>query len=441
MKDVLLNVVKVLALDLVFVLSLFVLLYLTILIVYACKNGKNKKLTKDSIASYSFERYMRVINRNLSQIIKWFIILFAIHLLITFFNSLLSYLRTSITYDNVPILALAIDIITPIFQVISPFYLPKIIILSVGLILYAFIKTCNEVSRQKNNNENIVRAVDNVVNNTSKEVMVRNRKQYKVKMKMGEEISIFTENLQKGFFGIAKFLPKLFIVLTVLIGLNSLFLSVTNITKTFDNYKRIQELNITIKNLSNSESFARVTLINEISRGGKAPIKTYKVDVLNTDGDVISTQSFQLEGEEIVIDSININFDYSRIGNGEKINIAYPYRVYSELVPPSKAKPLTCMYNEENIPVIYMLDKDEILGLSEDVYYSRLKEVFDIIKSEDLSRENGIKSSIGNALHFVMKVNDVIDINIEGTGGISASKHETLFTPEELNEEHPGFIK
>ena len=435
-NTVLLDVIKVFVLDIVVLLSLFVLIYLITTLVNSIRNGKEHKLTKDSIMGYSFDNYMRGIKKNCAQLIKWFIICFAVHLVITFFNSLLTWLTTNINYDTMPLVALIVDILTPIFQVITPFYLPAIIIIGVGLLLYALIKTLNQVQREKNNNESIVKAVGEVVNeqvkaNPQDRKLVPIRKKPVIKIKKSDELSFFTENLQKGFLGIAKFLPKLFIVLTICLGLNSLFLTVNNITKTVDNYRKISELNITIKNLSSSESFARITLLNEINRGGRAPIKTYKVDVLDNDGDVISTQSFQLEGSEIVVDNININFDYSRISNGERINIAYPYRVYSEFLPPSKAKPLTCMYNENEVPIIYMLEEDEIYGLEKDVYYKRLQEIFDVIKDENRSREMGIKSTIGNALHFTMHQGDIMDINIEGTGGVSAKKHETLFTEEE----------
>ena len=85
------------------------------------------------------------------------------------------------------------------------------------------------------------------------------------------------------------------------------------------------------------------------------------------------------------------------------------------------------MYNDKDVPVIFCLEQDNIYGIEKDTFYSRLNEVFEIIKDDNLSRELGIKSTVGNALHFVMHKDDVIDINIEGTGGISASPHKTLF--------------
>lgn len=411
LSAILLDLGKYFLIDLGIILGIFIVAFFVDLLITKIRNGKAKKLTKGNVFTYTVHNFFHFVGRNLCQFVKWILILFAIHMVLVFFNSILGWAQSSATYENAPLVALAVDILKPIFGAVVPILFPILAILVFSVLLYAVVKTVQGCVRCGK------------------------------KTTTSSKIALFGESFQRGLLGLGKFLPKLFIVIVVCISLNSLFLSINNITKIIDNYKAIQEMNITVKNLASSEAFARISLINEGSRSVKGmaikgwsgttsqviPTKTYKIEILNSNGDVVSQQSISLDGNQIVIDSININFDYSEIAQGEKFNIAYPYRVYSEIIPAKSAKELSCMFNDQNIPVIYCLENENIYGLEKDVFYNRLAELFDVIKNEDKSKEIGIRSTLGNAIHLTMHKGDVYDISIEGTGGLSVTKHETLF--------------
>ena len=181
------------------------------------------------------------------------------------------------------------------------------------------------------------------------------------------------------------------------------------------------------RNLSRSEDIARITMLDK--RVGVDPAdveKVYRVDILSEEGDVVSSQEVTLRGNRIAIDSITVNSEYSEIESGHRQNIAYPYRVYSELMKPDDAVPLTCMFNGEELPVIYCLEEDSIYGMTKDVFFKRLKELFDILKDEERSREMGIRSANGTVNHFVMNPGDVYDISVEATGGLTVHKKMSL---------------
>ena len=97
-----------------------------------------------------------------------------------------------------------------------------------------------------------------------------------------------------------------------------------------------------------------------------------------------------------------------------------------ELMKPDDAVPLTCMFNGEKLPVIYCLEEDSIYGMTKDVFFQRLKELFDILKDEERSREMGIRSANGTVNHFVMNSGDVYDISVEATGGLTVHKKMIL---------------
>ena len=182
-----------------------------------------------------------------------------------------------------------------------------------------------------------------------------------------------------------------------------------------------------IRNLSRSEDIARITMLDK--RVGVDPSdidKVYRIDILSENGEVVSSQEVTLRGNRIAIDSITVNFEYSEIESGRRQNIAYPYRVYSEQMKPEDAVPLTCMFNDEELPVIYCLEEDSIYGMTKDVFFQRLKELFGILKDEKQSREMGIRSANGTVNHFVMNPGDVYDVSVEATGGLTVHKKMIL---------------
>ena len=113
------------------------------------------------------------------------------------------------------------------------------------------------------------------------------------------------------------------------------------------------------------------------------------------------------------------------IESGKTTNIAYPYRVYSENLASSDAIPLSCVFNEKKIPVLYMLKDSDIYGISPDDYFKRLQELFKIVQDPETCKEMGIRSFQGNALHVKPEKNDTYTIRVEGNGGLSL--HKELF--------------
>lgn len=243
----------------------------------------------------------------------------------------------------------------------------------------------------------------------------------------GTCVALILDSLQAFFLSVLKYVPVVTVLLVTAVGINSLFLSVNRVSRIADNLKRIKELGVMLKNLSRSEDIARITMLDK--RLGVNPSdveKVYRVDILSEDGEVVSSQEVTLRGNRIAIDSITVNFEYSEIESGRRQNIAYPYRVYSELMKPDDAVPLTCMFNDEELPVIYCLEEDSIYGMTRDVFFQRLKELFDILKDEELSREMGIRSANGTVNHFVMNPGDVYNISVEATGGLTVHKKVSL---------------
>lgn len=239
------------------------------------------------------------------------------------------------------------------------------------------------------------------------------------------KIAVSLDAFRSFFISLLLRLPEILMVLVVAVGLNSLLLGINRFRRVADDLRRIQELGVMVKNLSRVEDIAQVTMLSQRNTGSGVE-KTYRIEILSEDGEVVSQQTVTLPGSRIAIDSITVNFDYSQIESGQQKNIAYPYRVYSERMKPDDAVPLTCMFNDEQLPVIYCLEASSIYGMEQDAFFLRLKELFGILKDEKRSRELGIRSVNGTVNHVAMNQGDVWRLSVEATGGLSIRRKKSL---------------
>ena len=364
------------------------------------KAPAGEKRRKFPIFREQFLHYAGLIGKEAFPILIICAMIIVLNLSFRFSDDIKLWFAAHVNYDTVPVVAAAVDGIAFIWPFLSPFLLPVLIVLVLLLLLYA-IKDSSDARMLA------------VINNGGR------------KLRRNENAFLFFSSLEKGFIKICAKLPRIVVIVAVLVCVNSLLLTGGTLKKIFQANERIKELQTIVKNLSRSETVAKVTMQNvRTIPGRKTPVKLYTVEILSAAGETVSTQQIELEGADFVIDCININFDYSEIASGEKSNLAYPYRVYSELLPAAEGIPLECMFNDDGVPFIFCLEQNDIYGIKEDAFYARLVELMNVIKDDDLSREMGIRITIGNAPRLRMNVGDVYYIDVEQTGGISAYKKQ-----------------
>ena len=318
-----------------------------------------------------------------------------IFLLLKIVPKIYAGLSQSLSWNNAPVIQILWTVIKQIVSLLIPVLIPSLIVFLICFVLFAAKKVYYETKRFG-------------------------------KQSFGHICFVVFDSLQEFLARLIKYVPVIALIFVSMLGLNTVFVSVGSLRKTLDNMQRIKELGVMVKNLSRSEDIARITMLNQEVWGNSANVeKTYKIEILSEDGETISSQQVKLRGNQIAIDSIAVNFEYSEIETGKNQNIAYPYRIYSEYMKPDEGIPLTCMFNEENLPVIYCLESEEIYGLDKDTFFERLKELFSIIKDENLSREMGIRSTNGVVNHFSMTEGEVCTISVEATGGLTV--HRKIF--------------
>lgn len=248
-------------------------------------------------------------------------------------------------------------------------------------------------------------------------------------------LPLFASEMLSSLCSAAKNIIPIAIAAVLLTAVNNVLLLYKDVNDAIQLQKQVKELKCVVKNLSRNTDIARITNIGQKSARADGAIsanpysltpiiKRYRISILSPSGGEVSGEDVTLAGSEIYIDSCVLNFDYSQIASGEKTNVAWPYRVYSERMAAQDGIPLKCAVNEDGVPSSFCLEGDEIYGLDKISYDSRLLELLDILGDDARRREAGIRAFIGSAVHLSLDSGESCILRVEGTGGVSLKREE-----------------
>ncbi|NPA67235.1 MAG: hypothetical protein GXO50_01350 [Chlorobi bacterium] len=241
-----------------------------------------------------------------------------------------------------------------------------------------------------------------------------------------EKIYIIFSEIIKTFLGIISKLPVLLGVFLILFGIIGLSNAFTTIDNYVNNQKRIKELKTVVKNLDKSYIVAKLNVedVDYVNNITKLNIYYYDYEL---DDYLSEPQHVEIKGHDIYFLNLVMNFDYSEIESGKKINMVMPYMIFSEEVPKDKGIKLQTT-DSIGVPYIFHRDDDEIYGISKDGYYARLKEFAEFMTDPEKARKEGIKSFYAAAPHFINKLRkgQNIIVWVEQTGGLVLKKERVF---------------
>jgi len=235
-----------------------------------------------------------------------------------------------------------------------------------------------------------------------------------------EKIYIVLSQLVNIALGIVAKLP-------VLLGVLILFFAIVGISKSFDQLnsfmnaeQKMKELNSLINQLNKSYKVADVEVIDMVFDIATSETTTkLKIDFYDYEnsGKVVSSQNITMKGNDFYFDALVLNFEYSAITQGRKVNLTLPYRIFSNEVPMEQAVMLE--YSDKNgVPYIFNRSASEIYAMPTDSFDVRLKEILSFAKDDKKAKEQGVRSFSGNAVHKRLFKGAQETIWIEQTGGI-----------------------
>lgn len=241
-----------------------------------------------------------------------------------------------------------------------------------------------------------------------------------------ERVYLILSELVKAFMGIISKLPVLLAVFLILFGVVGLSTAFNTIDDFVENQKRIKELKTVVKNLDKSYIVAKleITDVNYVDNTTSLNVHYYDYAL---DDYLPEFQSVSIKGRDIYFLNYVMNFDYSEIESGKKINLVLPYKIFSEEVSKDDGVELQTT-DSEGIPYVFHRDNDEIYGIDSLGYYSRLEEIAELMTNPEKARMEGVRSFYAAAPHFINRIQkgQKIVVWVEQTGGLVLKK-ERLF--------------
>jgi hypothetical protein len=241
-----------------------------------------------------------------------------------------------------------------------------------------------------------------------------------------EKIYLIFSELVKSFMGIFSKLPVLIGMFLILFGIVGLSTAFTGIDDFIENQKRIKELKAVVKNLDKSYIVAKLEISDVDFVNNMTSLNIHYYDYA-LDDYLPEFQSIKIKGKDIYFLNYVMNFEYSEIESGEKINLVVPYKIFSEVVPKDNGVTLQNV-DSAGIPFVFYRDNDEIYGVDSLGYYNRIKELAEYMKNPEKARLEGVRSFYAAAPHYInnIKKGMKIIVWVEQTGGL-VLKEERLF--------------
>jgi hypothetical protein len=223
------------------------------------------------------------------------------------------------------------------------------------------------------------------------------------------------EALGKLILKLIVWLPALVMIVIITMSVTTLGAAISKAEASLAAAKKIQDLTILVKNLDRSYRVADIEILSVSNNVTNIRLKFY--DPSRPDAP-IEQKELSIPGRDIYFDAMVLNFDYSRIAEGRNINIAIPYRIFSENIPQREAIPLGAQ-DIMGTPYIFNRADADIYGLAPELYRERLAEFMELVRDEEKARKEGIIRSVyGSAVHKRVNPGDHFEIRTEQTGGI-----------------------
>jgi hypothetical protein len=211
--------------------------------------------------------------------------------------------------------------------------------------------------------------------------------------------------------------------LPILIGIAAVLATLVGISdaaRKMDEYvegrMRVAELTATVRNLDRRYKAIEVR-VDDLADGRiKATLAFF--DRLGA-AEPARTQAVDLAGKELYLDAIVCNFDYSEIAAGRAVNLAIPYKVFSDQVPEAEGVALSIL-DDTGIPLMYRREPGELYGIANDAFVSRRGELMGLLRSDQAARGAGIARSLyGSAAHKAVRKGESFAVWVEQTGGLT----------------------
>ncbi len=225
-------------------------------------------------------------------------------------------------------------------------------------------------------------------------------------LKSHKKIDKFYYILKKTISSLSKFTSIIIIAFSLLFLLSI----VDGIGSYVEEIKEINKLKTYIKNLSTERKITDFKILSTDNNYITVQITNYSVDGLEA-----SKNIYQIEGTEIYLDFLVLNFEYKIIESNQSNNIAIINKLYSDYVPYDNGIDL---FEKE----ILQFKKSDPVGLTNKDFSSFNNYIEQIILDKNFAKKEGVRSYHGSSLHVNASTGDEYRVYIQNTGGLTLKK-------------------
>jgi hypothetical protein len=212
---------------------------------------------------------------------------------------------------------------------------------------------------------------------------------------------------------------------TVVIGIVILFFltfvysTIKELASGLTLYRDVKMLEAALKNLKSERKILEVRA-TPVPAGENSVIQaeiTYYAYSPLKDSDIKTGQSvFDIPGKKLFVDFGLLNFDYSLIEKGEAKNVAFPDRLFSEIL--SRENGTNLLFGRGFFPETFNLDEKDIFILDKNEYQKEILKLVSAVTNESSARELGIRTAYGEAMGIIPVPQKIYTFYSTGTGGI-----------------------
>ncbi len=241
---------------------------------------------------------------------------------------------------------------------------------------------------------------------------------------IGDVLGAFFEQIGKVFIFTVNNLTVVLLALLIFIGLLGISSAVNTVDNFVQNQKKIQNLKTIVKNLNQSYEVAKIKIINYDPITKQTTFDIWFYDYAKQQY-LPEKQRITLKGSQIYVLSLMINFDYSQIELGQKVNLAIPFKVFSEEIESRDGIPLNTL-DSAGVPFIYHRTEEQLYGIDSSTYSVLIKQIAKYIKDPKLAKRDGVRDIWAASPHNIKypRRGQVYIIYVEQTGGLTIKRQE-----------------
>lgn len=231
-----------------------------------------------------------------------------------------------------------------------------------------------------------------------------------------EAAGLVFKELYLSVAALAAAVPAIVAAIAISISLVAVADSLRGLDEMRANAERIRELSSVLRNLERRQRVMDAKVESIVD--GVTVLSLSFFDP-SRPGAPVSGQNVEVRGTDVYFDAIVCNFDYAEIAEGRRVNIAVPYRVFSDEVPQAAGVALGAR-GPDGIPYQFGRADGDIYGIAPEAYRERLAELVKAMDDEAAARAQGIVRSVyGSAVHRRVKAGDRLSVWVEQSGGLT----------------------